>query len=165
MVALKIEDIRLFTEKLFSKEDFDHFLVREISIVTFNRFEIDGHIRGDYYTKEERGRLESQELSAWRMLRPICFSLIKGKKLPGSFSIALQLRPDDAGNLIQKSGLGIAPETIQGLCLNIRYEDGRLMVTTATSLGFFTLDKSVDREWDEAVRRFFKEKEILYIEE
>lgn len=39
------------------------------------------------------------------------------------------------------------------------------MVTTATSLGFFTLDKSVDREWDEAVRRFFKEKEILYIEE
>ena len=105
------------------------------------------------------------ELSAWRMLRPICFSLIKGKKLPGSFSIALQLRPDDAGNLIQKSGLGIAPETIQGLCLNIRYEDGRLMVTTATSLGFFTLDKSVDREWDEAVRRFFKEKEILYIEE
>ncbi len=165
MVALKIEDIRLFTEKLFLREDFDHFLVREISIVTFNRFEIDGHIRAGYYTEEEREQLESKELSAWKMLRPVCFFLIKGKKLPESFSIALQLKPEDAGKLMRESGLEIAPETIQGLCLNIRYEDGRMVVTTATSLEFFTLDKSVDREWDEALRSFFKEKEILYIEE
>ena len=53
MVALKIEDIRLFTEKLFLKEDFDHFLVREISIVTFNRFEMTA-ISGEIITQRKR---------------------------------------------------------------------------------------------------------------
>ena len=165
MIALQIEDIRLFTEKLFLKEDFDSFLVREISIVTFSRFEIDGHIQADFYTEEEREKMQIRELASWKMLKPVCFSLIKGKKLPGSFSIALQLAPDAAARIVQEGGFGIAPETVQGLCLNIRYEGGRLIVTTATSLSFFTLDKSVDREWDGAVRRFFKKREIPYLEE
>ena len=33
MVALKVEDVRSFTSKLFVKEDFDRFLVKEINII------------------------------------------------------------------------------------------------------------------------------------
>ena len=44
MVALKIEDIKTCTAKLFLGGEFDSFLVREASIVTFNRFTIDGHV-------------------------------------------------------------------------------------------------------------------------
>ncbi len=38
MVALKVEDVRSFTSKLFVKEDFDRFLVKEINIITYNSF-------------------------------------------------------------------------------------------------------------------------------
>ena len=40
MVALKIEDIKTCTAKLFLGEEFDSFLVREAQIVTFNSFTI-----------------------------------------------------------------------------------------------------------------------------
>ena len=53
MVGLKIEDVKGFTSKLFVKEDFDLFLVKEVQIVTFNSFSIDGHIRKGYFSEEE----------------------------------------------------------------------------------------------------------------
>ena len=61
MIALKVEDVKTFTSKLFLKEDFDSFLVKEVNIVTYNNFTIDGHIRQGYYTDEEleENRIES----------------------------------------------------------------------------------------------------------
>ena len=91
MVALKVEDVRSFTSKLFVKEDFDRFLVKEINIITYNSFTIDGHVRQGYYTQEELEENRIEDFSSWKMLRPLCFSLIKGKKLPGSFHIVLSL--------------------------------------------------------------------------
>lgn len=38
MIALKVEDVKTFTSKLFLKEDFDSFLVKEVNIVTYNNF-------------------------------------------------------------------------------------------------------------------------------
>lgn len=165
MVALKIEDIKMFTAKLFLGEDFDPFLVREANIVTFNSFTIDGHIRQGYYTEEELEEQRIEALSSWRALRPICFSLIKGKKLPGSFSITLQLGPEGVERFLAGAGLGLSPEDVQGLCVNLRYEDGAMMAVTATSLGFFTLDKTLDREWDMEVLRFFRQKGIAFTAE
>ena len=80
MVALKVEDVRSFTSKLFVKEDFDRFLVKEINIITYNSFTIDGHVRQGYYTQEELEENRIEDFSSWKMLRPLCFSLIKGKK-------------------------------------------------------------------------------------
>ena len=53
MIALKIEDLKTFTAQLFMGETFDHWLVREVNIVTFNSFTIDGRIRQGYYSDEE----------------------------------------------------------------------------------------------------------------
>ena len=93
MIALKIEDMKQFTARLFMGETFDHFLIREAEIITFNVFTIDGHIRQGYYSEEELEENQLEELSSWKMIRPYCFSLIKGKKLPGSFQIVLQMPP------------------------------------------------------------------------
>lgn len=98
MVALKIEDIKTCTEKLFLGEDFDSFLIREANIVTFNSFTINGHIRKGYYTSQELEEKQMEHLSYWKMLRPFCFSLIKGKRLPESFSHY----PSDAGTWNQQ---------------------------------------------------------------
>mgnify|MGYP000715493041 CR=1 FL=1 len=162
MIALKVEDVKTFTSKLFLKEDFDSFLVKEVNIVTYNNFSIDGHIRQGYYTDEE---LEENQIELLFLLESASpryvFHLIKGKKLPGSFHIVLLLPPSDTEKFASTSGSGISSEQIQGLYLNIRYEDGALYCVTGTSLHLFTMDKTLENEWDKAVAKFMRSHEIV----
>lgn len=164
MVALKIEDIKSFTGKLFAGGTFDEFLVREVTIVTFNTFTIDGHIRQGYYTDRELEEMQIEELSSWQVIKPICFSLIKGRKLPGSFQITLQLAPAGVERFLQDCRLLLSAAQINGIYINIRYEDNTLYCISGTSLNIFTLDKSLETEWDEALRLFFKEQQIGFTE-
>lgn len=165
MTALVIDDIRQFTSALFVGEAFDDFLVREVRIVTYNSFTIDGHIRSGYYTQEELEEKKLGKLSSWGMIKPLCFSLIKGKKLPGSFHIDLQLPPAGTEHFLVDRKLSYQPETVKGLNLGIRYEEGTLMCVTGTSVSFFTMDKTLEGEWDTAVRGFLKKHEIVFFEE
>ncbi|MCI8888619.1 MAG: hypothetical protein HFG70_11110 [Hungatella sp.] len=165
MTALKVEDIRQFTSSLFIGNVFDRFLMREAQIVTFNTFQIDGHIRKEYYTDQEIQEGHIGELSAWEAIKPVCYGLIKGKKLPGSFQIVLQLGPEQTEAFLKKRQLPIRAEQISGLYLNVRYEEGELFCVTGTSVNFFTLDKSLETEWDEAVRLFLKGHKIPYVED
>lgn len=158
MVAFWVEDIKALTQKLFLGSDFDQFLVKEAQVVTFNRFTIDGHIRSGFYSEEERGLLQLEEFSSWKTLRPICFSLIKGKRLPESFRIDLMASKAQADTFFQEGQLD--REQVRGLYLQIRYEDGKLVCITGTSLAVFTLDKTFESAWDEYVESFLKEREI-----
>lgn len=165
MIALKIDDIRQFTSKLFVGEIFDRFLVKEASIVTFNAFTIDGRIRQGYYTDEELEEGKIEELSFWRMVKPFCFSLIKGKKLPGSFRIVLQPDRATVERFLAANQIGLTADQVSGLYINVRYEDGKLHCITGTSVTFFTLDKTLDSVWDEKVREFLKKNQIAFEEE
>ena len=78
MIALKIEDLKTFTAQLFMGETFDHWLVREANIVTFNSFTIDGRIRQGYYSDEELEKNRIEELSSWKALRPFFFTNSSG---------------------------------------------------------------------------------------
>ncbi|MDO5551140.1 MAG: DUF5721 family protein [Lachnospiraceae bacterium] len=166
MVAFRIEDIRILTQKLFLGTDFDEFLLKEANVVTFNSFTIDGRIRQGFYSDDELEMMQIEDFSAWKRIRPICFSLIKGKKLPGSFHINLQAAPRQIREFLQAGpGLPVSEEQIKGLYLHIRYEEGKLYCVTGTSLAFFTLDKTVEMEWDEYAGRFLREKGIAAVKE
>ncbi len=165
MVALKMEDLKACTSHLFVKETFDGWLVRDASVVTFNSFTIDGHIRQGYYTKEELEENQIGDLSAWRVIRPICFSLIKGKKLPESFQITLQLAPGMVERFLRSAGLGVFEGQVAGLYLYFRYEDHVLRCVTGTSLKIFTMDKQIDHEWDGYVKRCLKGAGLPFTEE
>lgn len=160
MVALKVEDIRRFTSELFIGSMFDKFWVREADIVTFNAFHVDGRVKTEFYTAQELEEREIGEFSSWEVLKPVCFSLIKGKKLPGSFRIVLQLEEKQVEQFLAKRQLPVRAEQVGGMYMNIRYENGELYCVTGTSVNFFTLDKSLDEEWDDAVKRFFKKNGI-----
>lgn len=164
MVALKIEEIGAFTRHLFVGETFDRFLLREAAVVTYNAFHIDGHIKMGYYSEEELEEKQIEDFSSWSVIRPICFQLIKGKKLPGSFVVTLQMPPDGVEKFIRSSGLSITADQVNGLYLNIRYENEELYCVTGTSLNFFTLDKSLEQEWDESIKRFLKKYQIIFQE-
>ncbi len=160
MVALKIEEQKAFTSGLFIGELFDRFLVREANIVTFNSFTIDGRVRHGYYSDEELEENKIEEFSAWKTLKPFCFSLIKGKRLPESFRIVFLCSPDAKETFIQNHVPGMDPDSVGGLYLNVQYENNEMTVVTGTSMNVFTMDKTLEREWDESVVQFLKNKGI-----
>ena len=160
MVALKIEEQKTFTAGLFLGELFDRFLVREANITTFNSFTIDGRVRHGYYSDEELEEHQIEEFSAWKVLKPFCFSLIKGKRLPESFRIVFMLSPDGKEKFVESRVPGMAPDSVGGLYLNVLYENSEMTVVTGTSLNIFTMDKTLEREWDESVKEFLKKHDV-----
>ena len=164
MVALKIEELKDFTRKLFVEEVFDWWMMREAVITTFNMFTIDGRIRKGYFMEQELEEKGIGELSPGKLVRPVCFSLIKGKRLPESFRITLQLPGARVEQFLQSVQPDFKAEQVSGLYLNIRYEEQKLYCVTGTSLNVFTLDRKIEQEWDETVKRFLRKREIVYTE-
>lgn len=162
MVALKIEDVKLFTSLLFVGEMFDQFLVREATITTFNTFSINGAIKKGYYSDAELEDQKVQKLSCWKTLKPFCFSLIKGKRLPESFQIQMQLSAQQLESFLERRPQSIPREQITGLHLAVRYENGILHCVTGSSINIFTMDKSLESEWDLEVSEFLKRNKIAF---
>ncbi|MCI9105370.1 MAG: hypothetical protein HFG56_08730 [Lachnospiraceae bacterium] len=165
MIALRVEDLKGFTSALFVGEAFDTWWLREASITTYNTFSIDGRIRRGYFTEQEREEKKIGELSSWKLIRPICFSLIRGKRLPENFRITLQLSPTDVQQFLQSVQPDFPVEQVGGLYLNIRYEEQTMYCITGVSLNIFTLDKRIEQGWDAEIKQLLKEKQIAYIQE
>lgn len=163
MVALKIEDIKEFTSRLFVREDFDAFLVKEVQIVTFASFQIDGRLHKEYFSAGEQEELGTQPFAPWRLLRPGCFQLIRGKRLPGSFLIVLQLPDSQVQKFaaLQKADA----DAVKAMYLNIRYEEGALYCITGLSLSYFSLDKHLEMAWDTYAQEYLKKMRIPFTKE
>lgn len=164
MISLQIHDVKAFMSKLLLQPAFDAFLVVEGNIVTYNTFHIDGHLKPEYYSREEQETLElsKRRFSRWQDLRPFCLTLIKGKRTPLSFRFTLQLSPENTEKLLVQTGSSFSPKDVTGLLLNIRYDSTGLFCTTAASLALFTLDKSLEQAWDQMVQRFFGKQDLSF---
>lgn len=162
MFAASVSDVRAFMEKLFLKETFDGFQLMEAVIVTSNTFVIDGHIREDYYTKEEWEELPEKQISRWSSLRPLCFQMIKGKKTPESMKLVFKMADGGVEKLLEQSGLPFQLKDIEGLFFNVRYENQKLQLTSGVSMKLFTMDKSLERFWEQRLESFLKQAEIAF---
>ena len=93
MIALKITDLRDFTNKLFIREVFDSFWLNQAEITTYNTFSIDGKLHTDFLDSDQLQILQKsgRTYSLWKETRPFCWSVIRGKRTPLSFKIVLQL--------------------------------------------------------------------------
>ena len=136
MISLTLTNVKNFMSHLLLKETFDNFSFIEGEIITFNTF--------------------------WKNLREFCFSLIKGKKTPLGFHFVFSLNSKNISRLIEQKELGLNPADVQGLYLNIRYDGTHLTCVTGTSFKSFMMDKTLEREWDEMVKKFFLKKEIAF---
>ncbi len=162
MTALETDDLKTATSALFVKETFDAWLMREAQIITFNTFTIDGHTRQGYYSEEELEEKQIEEFSYWRQIKPFCYELIKGKKLPESFRITLQPAPSEAALILSDAGLDLNSEDVTGLYLNFRYENSKLRVVTGTSTAIFLPDRRLDAAWDEYAVNYLKEQGLSF---
>lgn len=164
MIALKITKLGTFMGKLLSSDCFDSFLLEEASISMGITMKLDGRLNRSFYTNEEWELLSSRgyDLTPWKNVRPLCHEFIKGKKAPAAFQIVLHLNPDAIPALLEKGGAQIDPAQVRALLIGIRYDGTGASVTTGVSTHTFTMDKSADAVWDQAVQQFFTAREIAY---
>lgn len=159
MLALKINDLKDFTGKLFLGEIFDHFSFVEGSFTTFITYTLDGTYAKEFFDSDSQ---PADRFCTWKEVRPYCFSIIRGTRTPLHFKIVFQLAPENLKRLLAQSGLSYTPEDIYGLYLNCQFDGTSLICTTGTSLRTFTLDKSVDMLWDEMIRKYFRKQQIPF---
>lgn len=151
---------------LLRSECFDHFLLKEATIASGASFVIDGTIPADFYTEEEK---ETMGITGFPFLpfselRGNCFDLIKGKKTPSSFSFVFLLSPDNMKKTLEAMQSTFTEHDVAALFMNIRFATGELVLTTGISYKTFSMDKSLDKEWDTMVRKFLTKNEIEFDE-
>ena len=98
-------------------------------------------------------------------MKSFCYSVIKGKRTPLQFKFVFQLPQAACEKMIADHALPFEIENIFGCFLNFQYKDGKLLLTTGTSLKIFTMDKSLNRVFDEEVRQFLLKHEIAFEEQ
>lgn len=165
MIALNVQDVKDFMARLLISEEFDSFWLCEASITTFSTFQIDGTLRPEFFDTEEVEALTKSGRThcLWQEVKPYCFSIIKGKKTPLSFKIVFQLSRQASEQLLLKNASSWSINDIYGLYLNLQYDGTSLICTTGTSMKLFSMDKSLDLLWDEAVITFFKKHQIAML--
>lgn len=164
MISLKILDTKNFMKHLLLQETFDHFLMVDSSITTFNTFSIDGVLQKSYYTEEELefAGLTGTVYTKWYQTRPFFYSLVKGNHTPLNFKIVFQLSPNNTEKLLTGAGSSLTPADVAGLYLNVKFDGKQATCITGSSLNIFTLDKTLEHAWDEMIKKFFLQKEIPF---
>lgn len=161
MIAVLASNNKEFMTKLLTSEIFDDFLVEEATIDTFNTFHIDGRIHKDFY-KDNSSASEDMplsEYSRWGDLRSICFDLIKGKRTPLGFKFTFHPGSIIKNEVLENAGLNINPEDVL-LGLNIRFSNGNIILTTGCAFRVFSLDKTIEKAWDEFIPSFLAKSNI-----
>ena len=168
MIALGILDIKRFMSAFLVGSLFDDYSLIEAQITTFCTFSIDGrHMRAFYEdtpADPETASLaeeEAVEYITWKQVKERCFDLIKGKRTPLFFRFIFYFTKDRIRDVFLKYGVTVSPDSISGLCLNLRYEGSNLVLTTGSSMKVFTTDRSADHAWDQYVRDMMITSSIL----
>lgn len=166
MIALELTDVKDFMNKLLRSEIFDHFLLQEAVITGGATYTLNGQITKGFYSEEE---LEELHLTGYRflpfsMLRGNCFDLIKGKKTPSSFRFVFLLSPENTQKTITAVESSYKPADVTGIYINLKFQNQLLSLTTGIAYNIFSIDKTLENEWDKLVVKFLKQHEIAFEE-
>jgi len=160
MIQIQLNSIKDFMNNLLLLDYFDDFLCVSGEITTFNTFSIDGFIHHDYYLQGEHN--PSIEYSTWSDLKEHCHSIIKGKNSPLRLKFIFKLPEKEMESFLIKNNLESFKDDIQGLYLNLRFENHKLYITTGTTLKTFSFSKDVEKAWDKELTTFMDDLNMIY---
>lgn len=164
MILLNIFDIKDTMAHLLLKESFDVCLLEEACVTTFATMEIQGRRNMEWYDLENEESKLLEHLY-WREVKPFIYTYIKGKRTPSFFAISLKLTENEVQSVFEEQELYRMMKAQQtDVLLHFRFEKGKLSVITGISSRIFTMDKSIEFAWDNAVREFFKKLGVGYEE-
>ncbi len=164
MLSLTIKDLKQFMNKLLIGDTFDNMCLSEAYICTSCSYTIDGKLNTHFYNEDELKSMPSSRYTSWKNIKPFAFSIIKGRKVPELLKITFVLPEAVVAKLILDNDLNFDPDCVNGLFLNVRYQDGTVTMTTASSLSTFTLDRSLDETFERYILNFLSDADIPYEE-
>ncbi|MEY8508677.1 DUF5721 family protein [Lachnospiraceae bacterium 42-17] len=136
---------------LLLKPTFHHYSFIEGEVTTFNKFHIDGRIHKDFFDEKPE-----KEYSSWGEVQEYFLAVIKGKRTPLNFRLILSMAQEDFATFLNSRSLSFRQEEIRGLYLNFRYDGSNLQCVTGVSMNTFTMDKSLEQEWDGYAKEVLK---------
>ena len=160
MLSLVFHDLKKMTSLLFTENSFDRFLLKSASLSAMLSVTISGEKDPDFFSEEEREKEMQESFVRYETVRPLLFSLIKGKRPPLSFRIILITDKNTTNSLKVKSGFSGAEVT--SLSMNFSFKNGVLTLSSGVSYSGFTLDKSLEALWDQTIRNFLDQKDVTY---
>jgi len=164
MISLNILEVKPFMAKLLTNTIFDSFLLRELEIQTFTNFQVTGQFNEEFFSDDELEKREEKLFILWSDVRAIAYAMIKGNKTPLSLKVIFQLSQTHSMELVQRLAGRLRIEDVGGLYMNIRFEKGELHIITGTAIKTFTLDKTLEQEWDTEVKDFLRRQGIAFEE-
>ena len=162
MLALKINTTKTFMHKLLIGDAFHVFSLVEASITTFNQFHIDGKLHMDFFDTDTEQQLSADKIiySSWGDVKAYCYSIIRGKLPPLQFKFIMRLSPSQINILPANNIFSFSDGELSDLFLNIQFKNNELLCTTGIFSQVFTLDKTSETTWDNAVLDFFRYHQI-----
>ena len=162
MLALKINTTKTFMHKLLIGDAFLVFSLVEASITTFNQFHIDGKLHMDFFDTDTEQQLSADKIiySSWGDVKAYCYSIIRGKLPPLQFKFIMRLSPSQINILPANNIFSFSDSELSDLFLNIQFKNNELLCTTGIFSQVFTLDKTSETTWDNAVLDFFRYHQI-----
>ena len=164
MISLEIKDTKTFMSHLLIKDSFNSMLLSEAELAMANSYTIQGKINRSFYTDEEYESLSNKDYSLWEDIKPFCYSLVKGSRVPASMKIIFKASLQITEDVINSSDTSLTADDVEGLYINIRYRDSRLNLVTGISLNSFSLDKGVEHSFDRYVKTVLDHLNISYEE-
>ena len=159
MLALRVTDLKTFTNEMFIGELFDNFLCVKAAVNHNINYTVDGHINNGFLDANA-----TDDYISWKKLKPLIFSMIKGNKLPIGFNIVLAVTKESLNILYNSSTHDYTIEQVEGLFVNVIFKNGEIMITTGTSYSIFSMDKGLDNSFENAVKKLLISKNIDFEE-
>lgn len=158
MQTIEILDVKPFMQLLFQTESFDTYEFVSAELHTDMFYSIDGHINQNFFSAEEieLHRLENHSYLPWCMTREKVFLLIRGKKTPSLLKIVFKISESQLQSIVSETNSSLNPNDIDGLFLNISFQNNKLNVICGISYKIFTLDKELESEFFDKIITFLK---------
>lgn len=160
MRSIDIQSVRNATYMMFAKDAFDGLLLVEADMNVLVNYKIDGKINRGFLADEDKEEFRYQnDYAYWGDIRQFCYDIIKGKKIPVGLKFIFKLSKENVPEFLKRNNIeGVEPKAINGLFLNIKYENEKLVCITGTSLATFDInDKRVEEAWDLEIEKFIKQ--------
>lgn len=162
MFVFQITEIRDFTTKLFIGNTFDWFEVTVAEFQTACHFKLDGRLRADYYDDDRKQKLleSNRQFIFWNEVKPLCYQIIKGRRTPLSFRVALNVSRQVPGlqNVLERAA---ASGSVSSLNIRFEFSNNKVIGATGVSMSSFSSDRTIEYLWDEAALAFLRSGEIL----
>ncbi len=162
MIALKMLEIKSFMGQLLIRDVFDNFLLSDLEIQTANQFKINGRLNKKWFDEGEKEDIGEREYARWKEIKPFAYEIIKGNRTPESMKIIFLLSRENTQKVVERCGGKFSLDDVDGLFLNVRYENGILNLITGSSLKTFTMDKSLEQEWDKNMQDYLRHFQIPF---